>query len=557
MKQTLLRLGAKRSLKISETTMSRLNEHQVIDKSVLRLWSTESVLENDGNFLLVLGSPLPAVTKVPTSWQDAVEKLSKIEGVYAALYWDQQAKKLVVCTDILGLQPLYYKECDGEIAFSDKTTAFTGEHSLAGWGAFLALGYTLGKDTLTENVYRVEPATIQVIDANNLSRDQQTYWAFDDSLPEATTSELQQALNQSVDLALKTYPVKEHGILMSGGYDSRLIAYLLKSRGVQLNATIVSHYDENLDADARFAKSVVKHLQIPYTLKVPDQAFFSSKQYLEYLEASDAEIPSLYLFISQVSQFVSAEVIWEGLLPGKTLKASEVSFLQFKENNVKSFEHNIWRAAELVFGIEVAQGMWESFERRWYEETAKFSDNGKGTALFNLAHRARNRVGINPFKVYQQQTKILMPGMSKAYIQAAMSISHERKQGHKLYQEIFGTYFPSALKFPVAHGSAIDLMHCKKTSAYLFDTAIKVSERLKQYPSIMRFLLPKPLKGFAVSELINSDKLLGVAGAGIDNDFSHKLRNGEQVPEQALRLLFYWRVWQWLREKPLDTYFKQ
>ena len=551
MNHSVICLGRAAGQLVSTTSLQYLASQPEHRSGLLCMQSSQPLVSAQGNLLLILGTPLPAVTAVPSSWQQACTELPQREGVFAAIYWDANAEKLVICTDMLGLQPLYWKKTADHIVLSDKTTAFTGEANHAGWGAFIALGYPLGRDTLTQGVDRLEPATVSVIDGNSLEVSQTRYWHFDEQQPEADTDELVCALQASVDRTLSGCPHQQHAILLSGGYDSRLIAFLLHERKLALQATIVSHYDENLDADARFAKAVAGHLAIPYRVQTPRHDFFSSQDYLDYLTVSDAEIPSLYLFISQVGQFIDAPVVWEGLLPGKTLKASEPDFAAFQRVNIKGFEHEIWRSAELVFGHEQARAMWQAFLTRWHEEQACYPDTGNGTALFNLAHRARNRVGINPFKVYQQKAQICMPGMSRDYLQAAMSIDHAKKQHHQLYQQIFRRYFPAALQFPIAHGSTVDRMQASSLSSYLFQFALSCHNRLNQHPRMLRWLGIKPAQGFAPCRFLAPEQLLQHAGTGLNPAFLAKLAQGESLPEPALRLLFYWQNWQLLRHKPV------
>ncbi|EJI84208.1 hypothetical protein AEST_30420 [Alishewanella aestuarii B11] len=553
MKQAVIRLGQQANISLAPTTIERLVGMQQIVVPDLTIHSSTLPLRHGDNLLLVLGTPLPAIATMPANWQDAIQQLPQREGVFAALFWDAQAKKLVICTDVLGLQPLYWQHCSGEVLLSDKTTAFLGSPDLAGWGAFLALGYPLGADTLTHGVKRLAPASVYVLERDGAVSQQHSYWQFDNAAAAASVGEVAAALEQSVDLALAAAPDAEHGILLSGGYDSRLIAFLLRKRKLQLQATIVSHYDENLDADARFAKAIARHLQIPFRIQLPEQNFFSSPTYLDYLECSDGEIPSLYLFISQVGQFIDAPVVWEGLLPGKTLKASEANFAAFWTANVKDFNHPQWRAAELVFGTEQAAAMWQAFTQRWQHEQATFPDTGEGTARFNLAHRARNRVGPNPFKVYQQKATVLMPGMSRDYLQAAMSVPHSSKQQHQFYQQLFACHYPDALRFPVAHGSVVSRLQSRSLVDYGFLATLACFNRLSRYPRWMKRLGLQPAVGFAKSGFLESCQLVGQADANLNPALLNAIAKGSELPESALRLLFYWRCWQALRQKPLGA----
>jgi hypothetical protein len=551
MKQVVIRLGQQATIPLATSTIERLAAVREIVVPGLTIQSSTAPLQDGKNLLLVLGTPLPAISTMPANWQAAMQQLPQREGVFAAIFWDAEAQKLVICTDVLGLQPLYWQRRPGEVVLSDKTTAFVGPADLAGWGAFLALGYPLGADTLTSGVKRLAPASVWVLERDGGISQQHCYWQFNNSVAASSIHEIVEALEHSVDLAVASVSDTKHGILLSGGYDSRLIAFLLHKRKLQLQATIVSHYDENLDADARYAKAIARHLQIPFRIQLPEQHFFSSPAYLDYLEYSDGEIPSLYLFISQVGQFIDAPLVWEGLLPGKTLKASEANFSAFWAANVKDFEHPQWRAAELVFGAEQAADMWQAFTERWHQETALFPNQGEGVATFNVAHRARNRVGPNPFKVYQQKATVLMPGMTREYLQAAMSLSHKQKQQHQFYQQLFARFYPDALRFPVAHGSTVSLLQSRRLSDYAFLALLKCFNRLNRYPRWCQALGVQPAKGFTASRFLDVSELVVQPLSEFNPAFLDAVNRDKILPESALRLLFYWRCWQGLRQKPL------
>ncbi|SEA58200.1 asparagine synthase-related protein [Alkalimonas amylolytica] len=556
MKQSLIRVGKEHSIAVTDIVTKQMALHQKLQTPLLSIASTQELLQLNGNALLVLGTPLPAIEKVPESWQEAARILPQREGVFAAIFWDASASKLVVCSDILGLQPLYWQRSSSEVVFADCTRAFDGAHNPAGWGAFLALGYTFGPDTLTKGVSRVPAATVMVVEPDPVTVQSYSYWEFNYQRNSGTTEEVVETLEESVDLALRACPDQPHTLLLSGGYDSRLIAFLLEKRNVPLKAIIVSHADENLDLDGRSALAVARHLNIPYTLEVPDHAFFSSQAYLDYLEVSETLVPSLSLFISQVAQFVDASVLWEGLLPGKTLKASEDDFAEFQATKIKWHGHAIWRHAEMVFGKEHATEMWHAFESTWLKEKAKYSNDSDGTALFNYAHRTRNRYGLNPFKVFQQKSMVCMPGMSRDYLLATMAVDPLRKRGNAFYQEVYQQVAPAALKFPVVHGSKPHLLHSKRVTDHLFMGRLKAYNFLQKHPKLMKLFLLNPSQNKPLpSRYLTQPQLWQQQDAVVRPDFLAKLQKGEPVPEQAVQLLFYWRVWQWLRQKPLMDYF--
>ncbi len=521
--------------------------------------------EMHGNLLIVIGTPLPFPVQIPGSWQAAMKELTRYDGVFIIFYWDSIAEKLVVCTDFLGLQPLYWTTSQEGVYFSSHTKLFNGDYDPAGWGAFLSLGYTLGNKTLTAGIERVPPASIIAVDAETRKIDCQNYWRLGARSFHASTSDVYEALNESME---KTVPAArfDHVLLMSGGFDSRLIACLLTRRKQQFHAVLVSHYDENLDAESRFANAMAKRLGFDCNFHAPARDFFSSSAYLDYLFESDSEIPSLYLFIAQVLQYVPANSsVWDGLLPGATLNllpgaSQPMSTRQeapFFVTQGRGYDSAIWQAARQIFAERVAEQMWQSFQDNWAKEISKYmgdSDRDE-TSCFLLANRVRNRTGPNPFKVYQSKAQPLTPGMTRDYVECTMSIPHEKKKNHRFYREIFRRYFPEALEVPIVHGNTIERPEHFSPGFELFSILNHLHNSLKRRPRLMRYFGMNPSRyGFMSSSFLSLNAIYNENDPALNHEFLATLKAGDPAPPETLELLFHWRVWRWLHAGKLFDY---
>ncbi|MCT8125617.1 hypothetical protein H1D31_06210 [Alishewanella sp. BS5-314] len=541
MSNMVIKLGRAKSEKLTAKAAAALQP--VSPGSLFSIDTRVPVLRSGDNLLYVLGSPLPAVTTVPENWQQAIAQFTSYEGDFLLIYWDNAAGKLVVCNDFLGFQPLYWVKEAGAICFSNKTSVFQGEADLAGWGAFIAMGHTLANDTLTRDVARIPPASLLVIDAGTLEITDRCYWQFQPLSRTPTVAGVVESYGAAIDLALDSYSGQAQGILLSGGYDSRLLAYMLHARQIPLAASIISHHDENLDADARSAMAIARQLGFPFQLHEPDKAFFSSTDYLQYLQVSDSEVQSLYLFISQLLQFIQPGVYWEGILPGFTLKSEFASQSELQSITIKPFSHPLWRAAESAFGKELAAEMWQAFSQRLDTESARYPDSGEGADLFRLANRARNRIAVNPFKVFQHQARILTPGMTRDFVQTVMSVPTAAKCHEQLYKAIFKQYFPAALTVPLVHGTQIDLANSSRPADYLFRLRVFIHNQCQQRPRLAKLLLQSTKRsGFLPSAFLNAAELLSATGS------LPELTASADTDEKVLRLRFYWHIWQALRD---------
>lgn len=141
------------------------------------------------------------------------------------------------------------------------------------------------------------------------------------------------------------------------------------------------------------------------------QDFFSTHAYLDYLFDSDAATPSLYLFISQVSQFIGNVPVWEGVAPGNTLKTSHQppgGFDAYLQQECRRPGSPAWQDAEAVFGRERSMAMYEAFQAELQQELRHYPDTSHGVSQFIVRNRSRNRTSINPLKVYEARTHSLL-----------------------------------------------------------------------------------------------------------------------------------------------------
>lgn len=506
--------------------------------------SSQKKIIGDDKLLFYSGEPLTRPVTIPSSWDNAVKEFSAYDGIFNIFYLDKISRKFVVCTDFLGFQPLYWMTEGLNVYFSSHTKFFDCDYDPAGWGSFLSLGYTIGNSTLTSNVKRVPPASVIVVDLDSKNVSTRQYWSFSCGSAKKNIDILYESMVDSIDKAIAVAN-SDHFLLMSGGFDSRLIACSLKRRSCPFRGVIVSHYDENFDADARLAKALARQLNIPYDFHTPEKDYFSSKAYLDYLFNSDSEIASLYLFISQVAQYVPQGTVWDGIIPGGSLKGNKGGFKIYLSSRMKKYEDPIWDAARKVFAKGVAEQMWQSFQDALHNEVSNYSDDSEGVTLFNFQNRMRNRIAPNPFKIFQQNAQILTLGATKDFINCAMGFNYEEKMENKLYFKFLSRYFPEALKLPFAHGS--NLVRFNKFN-YSFDilfAANNVVNFLRRYPRLMSFIgLNLNKNSFTKSSFLDFVNVDFKNDRMLNHQFVIKLMQGEVISPIAMQIIFYWRIWQ-------------
>lgn len=499
-----------------------------------------------GRFLRFLGTPIngPDVRRIETA-DDAARLLPEFDGAFAAIFWDSAAQRLVIVTDCLGMQPIYWSREGEQTRIATSTQAFGARRDLAAWGAFIAMGHTIGNRTLANGVERLPSASVIVYDAAERSLQCTSYWQWPEpaAVPEA------EALVAQLRHDVAGYAAYDQAgvLLLSGGLDSRLVMCLLKEAGIPANALIVEHADEHADADGRFARSIAERFAWPYQKYTPPADFFSSEAYLDYLIASDAATPSLYLFIAQLADGIQSEAVWEGLAPGfalMPLHQPKGGFRAYVAQQVRNFDHVQWQAAVLLFGESLAVEMYRRFRDDLDKETAAFPDDGFGVSRFVIANRSRNRTSINPAKVYATRANPFMPGLSKAFISEAASIPFEKKQGARFYLDIFRRIFPEALDVPFLTGGEF-VRTSRSTLQYYRSLAASAAGGIaSRHPRAAI----GPLAQLRTGSRPRSIFLSRLPGGGESTDALSRIPMKDPRRAAAEKMLFHWNVWEWVHQ---------
>jgi len=163
------------------------------------------------------------------------EKLKQANGIFSVII--QFKTKVFIAVDKTSTFSLFYTVFDNEISIFDNPDNIKLQYkkiSNLNSTEFSACGYVTGKNTLLQDVFRVRPSEFLVFNNNKIS----SSFFFSFSIKET----VQLSLNKLIDkqmlcfenafertiIALKGRQV---ALALSGGYDSRFIAVMLKKAG--------------------------------------------------------------------------------------------------------------------------------------------------------------------------------------------------------------------------------------------------------------------------------------------------------------------------------------
>ncbi len=163
------------------------------------------------------------------------EKLCNANGVFSVII--KLESMYLVAVDKLRTFPLFYYQTNDEYILSDDTYFFQKTFNLLfneiSKDELLSAGYTTDKYTMLNNVYQVQPGEYIILEQGNLNLFREFYTSY--ATNELTSSTEQQLKKEFSDILdnitlrlIQSLAGKMALIPLSGGYDSRLVATLLK-----------------------------------------------------------------------------------------------------------------------------------------------------------------------------------------------------------------------------------------------------------------------------------------------------------------------------------------
>ena len=161
--------------------------------------------------------------------------LKRFNGMFAFAIYDKIKKRLFLARDRLGIKPLYYTVTNKEIVFASEIKAILKHPNvkkkvnLYGISSYLSYRYVLGKETLFEGIYTLQPGHFLVYENGNI--DEEQYWELpvisqkEDKGDEYYVKKLRELLTRSVKRRMiSDVPL---GAYLSGGLDSSIIVALM------------------------------------------------------------------------------------------------------------------------------------------------------------------------------------------------------------------------------------------------------------------------------------------------------------------------------------------
>lgn len=203
--------------------------------------------------------------------------VEKFEGMFAIALYDRECNKLFLIRDRMGKKPLYYWVTGDGIYWGSGLSVlcqipqFDKSINKKCMPQYLNNLYISGKNSIFENVYKVQPGEILTFCDGKIESEK--YWDiakvygenkglfkgnYNDALAEFG-SRLEEAVKKRL---VADVPV---GAFLSGGYDSSLISAIANSLSSKRLKTYSIGFSEEKYDESKYAKKVAKFLETDHT----------------------------------------------------------------------------------------------------------------------------------------------------------------------------------------------------------------------------------------------------------------------------------------------------
>ena len=246
---------------------------------------------------------------------DFKKKLLSANGTFSVIIQNKQSA-LWIATDRLRYFPLFYRKKNDDLVVSDEITDLfepneyreLDEESCL---AFRGLGYTLGKKTLLKDIFQIQAGEYIVYDNHNIV--QSFYYQHFSEIKDISFDVAKEKLKnilKNVGKRMSAFLCNRQILLpLSGGLDSRLIAYMLKKEGVE-NVLCFTYGKKEGNPEWQYsretsAKLGFKWLFIDYTL-INDTEYHRQKQFISYYQYAAQYVSKFYF-----TQYFAADYLTE------------------------------------------------------------------------------------------------------------------------------------------------------------------------------------------------------------------------------------------------------
>ncbi len=416
-------------------------------------------LENDAEFIL------HCYEEKGTSF------IKDLYGLFTFAIWDEENKRVVIVNDRYGMRPLYYYADKEKFIFASEVKGLLADKSLErkinwkAWGDFFIFEGVNGNETFFENIFALPAASTLIYEGGRLFL--YKYWEGKEIKIEENQSEnyfLEKGktlIEQAVKRQIKG--LKEAICFLSGGYDSRCIAYTISQLMPQTldfkTYTTPKIAYKNI-MDCLLAVQVARRLKLNHTIAYygPDSLEMHREKWF-YI--TDGLCPlHLWLMPLIFSLGRGTLVNFEGMggdLFGRGVMLTETNVRYSFENNNDGIL-NILRK-EKADRVKIVKKLFRNrYSDCMIEKSFDFIkkdlidlNTPNKVSLFYLQNRIRRNSSLVPLLVLTK-AETFCPLMDKDLVEFALTIPPYMKLQDKFYRTLLKRMYPDFFNVATVSG---------------------------------------------------------------------------------------------------------
>jgi asparagine synthase (glutamine-hydrolysing) len=242
-------------------------------------------------------------------------------GMFALALWDSRRRRLLLARDHMGIKPMYYWAGPDKLVFGSELKALTAHPdvprriSFAAIDLFLSLEYIPSPLTIYENVYKLPPGHILVLEDGKAKVSQ--FWDVpvqpvgedEDQCAETLAGLMKEAVRMRL---ISDVPL---GAFLSGGIDSSAVVGYMSQFGTKPVQTFSIGFEDATYNELPYADAVAKHFRTDHRSELlnPDIASLVEGLVQHHDEPfADTSIFPTYLVSKLARQHVTVALSGDG-----------------------------------------------------------------------------------------------------------------------------------------------------------------------------------------------------------------------------------------------------
>lgn len=425
------------------------------------------------------------------------------DGIFAE--WDWDGRRLVVCNDRYGLQPLFHAILPGGgIAVSPSIIQLLAlgastQLDLDALSIFFRFGYFLGEDTPFQSIRTVPPnAVFEWADGKLTCR------ARYPAIPQEMRLTRHDAIDRYIELfsasIRKRLPVSARlGVTLSGGRDSRHIVLELHRQGLRPHCVSALDHPPDLNEDPKIAAALCARLGLQHSIVAQRLSRFAAEAqknrrtqfcsmehgwYLALADSLDGRFDCLHDGIAgdvlSQSKFLTPELD-AAFHSGSLRTICDALFARHASNfsGAKGLLNGELRAC---LDPDLAR-------RRLAKELGRHLGRPNPVSSFAFWNRTRREIALAPFGILQGVPTVYAPYLDHDLFDFTVSLPSRMLLDRRFHDDVIARAYPACADIPYARNAAPHSRDRRQSIRFLDEAARKF---LLQRPSrLMKNVEPR------------------------------------------------------------------